>query len=165
MKCQELFSLGKKKIKMLSVTVVIGALRIKIETIHVSLKCLVICLNISCSFFFCSTKGSWYICYFSMKTYAEDCHNIFYHWEIRKMSQRMTKPTKWHVCSVKTDQAGHPPNLIRVFTVCLKKLGFLATECTVNSWSYWADTHADLSLYKYKIYHTWAWWRGSLQSL
>ena len=31
-------------------------------------------------------------------------------------SQRMTKPT-----SKDSDQPGHPPSLIRIFTVCMKK--------------------------------------------
>ena len=34
------------------------------------------------------------------------------------MSRRMTKPTKWPVRPVKTDQTGHPSSLIRVFDVC-----------------------------------------------
>ena len=33
----------------------------------------------------------------------------------------MTKPTKWHVRPAKTDQPGHPPSLIRVFAVRMKK--------------------------------------------
>ena len=36
------------------------------------------------------------------------------------MSHHTTKPTKWPVCSAKTDQPGHPPSLIRVFTVGMK---------------------------------------------
>ena len=37
----------------------------------------------------------------------------------------MTKPTKWHVPPAKTDQPGHLPSLIRVFTVRMKKAWFL----------------------------------------
>ena len=44
-------------------------------------------------------------------------HNMF-HGEISKMSQIMTKPTKWHVRRVKTDQPGHPPSLIRERLCC-----------------------------------------------
>ena len=47
-----------------------------------------------------------------------------------------------------TDQAGHPPSLIRVFTVRMKKacvLGYpLSTQHRL--WSDWADAHTDLSL-------------------
>ena len=41
-----------------------------------------------------------------------------FHGEISKMSQIMTKPTKWHVWRVKTDQPGHPPSLIRERLCC-----------------------------------------------
>ena len=33
----------------------------------------------------------------------------------------MTKPSKWHVRLAKTDQPGHPPSLIRVLAVGMKK--------------------------------------------
>ena len=49
----------------------------------------------------------------------------------------MTKPTKWHVPSEDSDQPGHPPNLIRVFAVRMKKFWVL---------SYPMDAQADLSL-------------------
>ena len=42
------------------------------------------------------------------------------------MSRLMTKPTKWPVHPAKTqDQPGHPPSLIRVFAVRMKKPGVL----------------------------------------
>ena len=40
---------------------------------------------------------------------------------MKHMSQRMTKPTKWHVRPAKTDQPGHVLSLIRVFAVHMKK--------------------------------------------
>ena len=38
----------------------------------------------------------------------------------------MTKPTKWHVRPADSDQAGHPPSLIRVFAVGMKKAWVLS---------------------------------------
>ena len=37
------------------------------------------------------------------------------------MSHLMSKPTVWSVLPAKTDQPGHPPSLIRVFAVRMKK--------------------------------------------
>ena len=37
------------------------------------------------------------------------------------MSQRVTKPTKWRAPSEDSDQPGHPPSMIRVFAVRIKK--------------------------------------------
>ena len=66
------------------------------------------------------------------------------------MSRLMTKPTKWHVCqpSEDSDQPGHPPSLIRVFTVRLKKVWVLGYPVSAQRrlWSDWADAQADLSL-------------------
>ena len=38
-----------------------------------------------------------------------------------ELSHLMTKPTKWHVRPAKTDHPGHPPSLIRIFAVHMKK--------------------------------------------
>ena len=47
-----------------------------------------------------------------------------------------------------SDQPGHPPSLIRVFAVRMKKvLGSLATHLAHSEdWSDWVDAHADLSV-------------------
>ena len=63
-----------------------------------------------------------------------------------QMSHLMTKPTE--MCLVKTDQPGHPPSLIRVFTVRMKKAWVLSYPLSTQQrlWSDWADAQADLSL-------------------
>ena len=47
-----------------------------------------------------------------------------------------------------SDQPGHPPSLIRVFTVCMKKAWVLSYPLSAQRrlWSDWADAQADLSL-------------------
>ena len=45
-------------------------------------------------------------------------------WQVY-MSHLLTKPTKCCVHPAKTDQPGHPPSLIRIFTVRMKKAWFL----------------------------------------
>ena len=47
-----------------------------------------------------------------------------------------------------SDQPGHPPSLIRVFAVCMKKHWVLSYPLSVQRrlWSNWADSQADLSL-------------------
>ena len=47
-----------------------------------------------------------------------------------------------------SDQPGHPPSLIRVFTVQMKKAWVLSYPLSVQQrlWSDWADAQADLSL-------------------
>ena len=92
------------------------------------------------------------------------------------LGQRMTKPTKWHVRPAKTqtslcirshfgpahdktykmvrapseesDQTGHPPSLIRVFVVRMKKVWFLSDPLGAQRRlrSVWAEAQADLSL-------------------
>ena len=62
----------------------------------------------------------------------------------------MTKPTKWCARPAKTpeDQPWHPPGLIRVFAVRLKKTWVLSYPLSAQRrlWSDWADAQADLSL-------------------
>ena len=50
--------------------------------------------------------------------------------------------------SVDSDQPGHPPSLIRVFAVRLKKARILSYPLSAlrRLWSDWADAQADLSL-------------------
>ena len=47
-----------------------------------------------------------------------------------------------------SDQPGHPPSLIRVFAVCMKKPWFLSYLLSTQRrlWSNWADVQADQSL-------------------
>ena len=53
-----------------------------------------------------------------------------------------------YVPSEDSDQPGHPPSLIRVFTVCIKKALFLTYLFSAQRrlLSDWADAQADLSL-------------------
>ena len=50
-------------------------------------------------------------------------------------------------CAPSEDQPGHPPSLIRVFTVCMKKAWFLSYLMSAQRrlCSDWADAQADLS--------------------
>ena len=52
------------------------------------------------------------------------------------------------VPSEDSDQSGHPPSLIRVFAVCMKKPWVLSYPLSAQRklWSDWADAQADLSL-------------------
>ena len=64
------------------------------------------------------------------------------------VSHSMTKPAKWCAPSEDSDQPGHPPSLIRVFAVCMKKpwvIGYLQSA----KWrlgSDYVDAQADPSL-------------------
>ena len=53
------------------------------------------------------------------------------------------KPTKW-LCA----QRRHPPSLISVFVVCMKKAWVLSNPLSAQRrlWSDWVDTHTDLRL-------------------
>ena len=57
------------------------------------------------------------------------------------MSLCMTKPTKWRAPSEYSDQPEHPPSLIRVFAVRLKKALVLGYHLSAQRrlWSDWAD--------------------------
>ena len=65
-----------------------------------------------------------------------------------EMSRLVTKPTKWHVRPAKTDQPGHPPSLISVFAIPMKKAWILSFPLSAQRrlWSDWVDAEADLSL-------------------
>ena len=60
---------------------------------------------------------------------------------------RHDKTNKVTVRPAKTDQPRHPPSLIRVFDVCMKKrvLSY-PLSAQRRLWSDWADAQADLSL-------------------
>ena len=67
---------------------------------------------------------------------------------LSSVSHLMTKPTKYCAASEDSDQPGHPPSLIRVFTVRMKKASILSYLLGAEQrlWSDWADAQADLSL-------------------
>ena len=58
------------------------------------------------------------------------------------------KPPKWLCAQRRLDQPGHPPGLIRVFTVRMKKAWILSSPMSAQRrlWSDWADAQAELSL-------------------
>ena len=70
-----------------------------------------------------------------------------HNWEGFLMSRDMTKPTKW-LCIQRRLRSGHPPSLIRVFAVRMKKAWALSYTLSTHPWlwSDWADAQADLSL-------------------
>ena len=64
------------------------------------------------------------------------------------MSRLVTKPNKMACApSEDSDQPGHPPSLIRVFAVRMKKAWVLSYPLSAHRrlWSDWADAQADLS--------------------
>ena len=65
------------------------------------------------------------------------------------LSHDMTKPTKWVCAQWRLRSAGHPPSLIRVFAVHMKKAGVLSYPLSAQRRlsSDWADSQADLSLH------------------
>ena len=67
---------------------------------------------------------------------------------IKHLSRLMTKPTKWLCAQRRLRSARHPPNLIRVFAVHVKKAWVLSYPLSAQRrlWSNWADAQADLSL-------------------
>ena len=75
------------------------------------------------------------------------CEHSLYS-NVRYMCHLMTKPTLWHVRPEKTDQPGHPPSLIRVFAVRMKKAWIFSYPLSAQRrlWSDWADAQADLRL-------------------
>ena len=67
---------------------------------------------------------------------------------IRHLSRDMTKPTIECAPSQDSDQPEHPPSLIRVFAVCMKKAWALIYPVNAQRRlrSDWADAQTDLSL-------------------
>ena len=63
------------------------------------------------------------------------------------MGRDMTKPTRWLCAQRDSDQYGHPPSLIRVFAVRMRKAWVLRYLLSGQRrlWSDWADAQADLS--------------------
>ena len=71
----------------------------------------------------------------------------------KKWAAAWKKKKKWPLCPAKTqislsDQPGHPPSLIRAFTVRMKKPWVLSYPLStqLKLWSDWPDAQADLSL-------------------
>ena len=75
-------------------------------------------------------------CLMAGVTTALACH--------QNLSRIVTKPTKWHVRSAKTQT----PSLIRVFAVCLKKARILSYPLSTQRrlWLDWVHAQADMSL-------------------
>ena len=72
---------------------------------------------------------------FSCQTFLSDVIVTY------SMSLRMIKQTKWLVRPEKTQISGHPPSLIRVFAVCMKKPRVFRYPLTAR-WRLWSDwTH------------------------
>ena len=67
---------------------------------------------------------------------------------LKQLSHDMTKPTKWVCAQQRLRSAWHPPSLIRVFTVRMKKTWVLSYPLSAQRrlWSDWAGAQADLSL-------------------
>ena len=65
-----------------------------------------------------------------------------------KYEPRHDKTNGISVRPAKTDQPGHPPSLIRVFDVRMKKAWVLSYQLSAERrlWSDWGDAQADLSL-------------------
>ena len=76
------------------------------------------------------------------------CDKYLFIWADSNLSHLMTKPTKWRAPSEDSDQPGHPPSLIRVFAVRMKKNWVLSYPLSTlrRLWSDLADAQADLSL-------------------
>ena len=90
------------------------------------------------------------------------CHKTLGYLNMWHKNHRLTKPTKLHVRPEKTDQPGHPPNLIRVFAVHMKhppslirvfpdrmkKAVVLSYPLSSEQrfWPDWADAQAHLNL-------------------
>ena len=77
--------------------------------------------------------------------------------EYKIVSQCMTKPTKRSCApSEDSDQPGHPPSLICVFTVRMKKAWVLCYPLSsLRRLSDWTDANADLSLHRAHISVCW----------
>ena len=71
------------------------------------------------------------------------CHSFYIIWTQSSnvktiiLSRLMTKPTKGSVSSKDSDQPGHPPSLIRVFAVRMKKHWVLSYPLSAL-WSLWS---------------------------
>ena len=65
-----------------------------------------------------------------------------------QMSQRMTKPTKWHVHPTETQISLGIRPVWSVFAVHMKKVWVLSYQLSAQQrlWSDWVDAQADLSL-------------------
>ena len=56
---------------------------------------------------------------------------------VEHLSRLMTNPTKWHMRPADSDQPGHPPSLIRVITVWMKKAWFLSYSLSTQRRLIW----------------------------
>ena len=92
-----------------------------------------------------NTKSSkvFYKCLKYLQLYQAVQHSSEYTWAATWQNQQ-------NECAPTEDsyQPGHPPSLIRVFAVGMKKVWVLSYPLSAEQrlWSGWADAHADLSL-------------------
>ena len=75
---------------------------------------------------------------------------INFFWQTSETKWAATWQNQQSECapSEDSDQPGHPPSLIRVFSICMNKHWFLSYPLSPQRrlWSDWADAQADLSL-------------------
>ena len=71
-----------------------------------------------------------------------------YHWKVYNWATTWQNQKKECAPSEDSDQPGHPPSLIRVFAVRMKKAWVLSYPLSAQRrlWSDWADAQADLIL-------------------
>ena len=69
-------------------------------------------------------------------------------WSVSIWAATRQNSTKWLCVSEDSEQPGHPPSLIRVFAICMKKAWILSYPWIAHRrlCSDWADAQADLSL-------------------
>ena len=116
--------------------------------LHICSKCILLDLYVRV---FLEPNIHGYIVYMFVYTCILDI------WVRVYMSRDVTKPATWQnqqkgcAPSEDSDQPGHPPSLIRVFAVRMKKHWVLSYALSTQRrlWSDWADAQADLS-------HRWA---------
>ena len=110
---------------------------------------------------FCHVAASLILCSGSNSRINEEDFEISKHssWIMMGFQTVKWETTKWAVTwqnqqsecvpSVNSDQPWHPPSLIKVFAVCMKKPGVLSYPLSAQRrlWSDWADAQADLSLH------------------
>ena len=90
----------------------------------------------------------------NMIKWAEKFFFFFFFWKKFMLLTFYNWATSWQnqqndcAPSKDSDQPGHPPSLIRVFAVCMKKPWVLSYPLSAwrRLWSDWADAKADLSV-------------------
>ena len=88
---------------------------------------------------------------------------------VRYFSNLIIRAVTWQnqqnacVPSEDSDQPGHPPSLIRISAVCMKKACILSYPLSASErlWSVWVDAQADLSHHRTHIHFVGVSHRGS----